>query len=146
MAPTRGYGETGEEDAEMRNSTWRSTNRRGIGGRGGWRSGCAAALVFLLWTAAPGAILGQQLVTDDATAAAVGGCELEAWVGEQERWVLPACRIIPMMEVTAGATFFDSGSGSLDPHGVLEGKFLRRERNEALGFQLGAAFSPDPFR
>ncbi len=79
----------------------------------------------------------QQFVTDDAALADLGACELEAWTGPEESWVLPVCHLVPGVEITAGAMFADLGRDSWDPLAVVEAKTLFRDRGEE-GWSVGA--------
>jgi len=90
----------------------------------------------------PGALAGQVFTTDDAGIADPSACQLEAWAGEAESWILPACQFVPNLEITAGALFTDFGAGSRDLAGILEGKYqLRSPDEEEWGWAvvLGAA-------
>jgi hypothetical protein len=106
----------------------------------GGRDGLPAAILarvfclsLVLFLVAPGAILlprsaaAEQFVVDDAATVGPGACQVEAWWGEAEAWVLPACQFIPRTEVTAGLSHLDAGLGGRGLHGVLEAKLLLRD-------------------
>jgi hypothetical protein len=88
----------------------------------------------------------QQWVVDDAAITEPGACQVEAWWGEAEQWVLPACTLLPRTEVTLGAGWFDRGAGGTDPHLFAEAKLLGRD-SDALrwgwGVVVGTALSLD---
>lgn len=90
----------------------------------------------------PGTGSAQQFVVDDAAIAGPRSCQLEAWWGEAEAWVLPACQFIPRTEITLGFSHLDAGFGGRDFHGVVEGKLLLRDSEEerwGWGLVVGGA-------
>jgi hypothetical protein len=93
---------------------------------------------------APPSLQAQQWIVDDAAITEPGACQVEAWWGEAEQWVLPACTLLPRSEVTLGAGWFDRGAGSTDPHLFAEAKFLGRDADAlpwGWGVVVGTALS-----
>lgn len=102
-------------------------------------SALAAAFILL-----PLSAQAQQWIVDDAGITEPGACQVETWWGEEERWVLPACTLVPRTEVTLGAGWFDRGAGSLDPHLFVEAKVLGRDPDAlpwGWGVVVGTALS-----
>lgn len=103
----------------------------------------AAALMAVTFFL-PFSLQAQQWVVDDAAITEPGACQVEAWWGEAEQWVLPACTLLPRTEVTLGAGWFDRGADRTDPHLFGEVKFLGRD-SDALpwgwGLVVGTALS-----
>ncbi|TVP43842.1 MAG: hypothetical protein EA350_12880 [Gemmatimonadales bacterium] len=103
-----------------------------------------SAFVAASFLTSPLSLHAQQMVVDDAAITEPGACQVEAWWGEAEQWVLPACTLLPRTEVTLGAGWFDRGAGSTDPHLFAEAKLLARD-SDALpwgwGVVVGTALS-----
>jgi hypothetical protein len=53
----------------------------------------------------PPVLHAQQFLTDDAAMAAFPACQVEAWRGETETRIEPACRLVRGLEVTLGLGF-----------------------------------------
>jgi len=106
-----------------------------------------AVSVLLLSSPLPAdPLAGQVFATDDAEVVDPSACQLDAWAGEAETWILPACQFVPNLEITAGALFTDFSSGSRDPAGILEAKYqFRSPDDEEWGWAavLGAALPID---
>ncbi len=116
--------------------THRGTTPRGIH----VTLGAAWALVTLLLVAPHAS--AQQFAVDDAAVTEQGACQAEAWWGESERWILPACTLLPATELTLGVAWLDAGFGSRDAHGVIEAKSLFRDADAGpwgWGIAVGAA-------
>lgn len=72
----------------------------------------AGALLLLLAAGMAAPAAAQQFVTDNATITPHRACQLEGWYGEAAAWVLPACRFVRPLEITAGVGFVaDEGGG-----------------------------------
>ncbi len=106
-------------------------------------AGAVALAAPLLLTPGAGA---QQFIVDDAAITPRGACQVEAWWGTAEAWVLPACTFLPATELTVGFAHLDPGTGSRDAHGILEVKSVFRDADRerwGLGFVVGAAIPVD---
>lgn len=84
-------------------------------------SGLFAALCTTSATAG-----AQQYVVEDAAIVDFGACQIEAWHGERESWMEPACQAIGNLELTAGAGFLDNGAGAREVAYLFEAKTLFR--------------------
>ena len=109
-------------------------------GRSGWLAAVALSLlgatVLALWAASDAQ--AQQFITDDAGVADRGACEVEVWAGEEEGWILPACRPAGTVEFTVGAAVDDLG-GDREPMAVAEAKTLFHEGTSwSSGVVVGA--------
>jgi hypothetical protein len=91
----------------------------------------------------PAALAGQQFGTDDAAIVGYRACQLEAWYGETETRVEPACQVIRNLEVTAGFAWLRENGGTSVEY-LLETKLALLEPDDnALGLALlvGAEFA-----
>jgi hypothetical protein len=103
--------------------------------------GLSALAVSWLFTHTP--IQAQQWVVDDAAVTEHGACQVEAWWGENEQWVLPACTALPRTEIAVGVGRFDRGAGAT-PHLFGQAKLLGRDVDTlrwGWGAVVGAALS-----
>jgi hypothetical protein len=104
------------------------------------RRSVPAALAVLPATAAAAACpaAAQQFVVDDASIPEARACQVEAWWGEAEAWVLPSCHLLPATELTLGVIHMDAGFGSRDLQAVVEAKRMFRDA-DALGWGWSVA-------
>jgi hypothetical protein len=101
------------------------------------------AVFAMMATASP--VHAQQFVTDDAALVERGACQLEAWYARPASWILPACQVIPNLEVTAGLGAVETVEGAHDVRYVLQGKTLFRELEpDGFGIGLVGGFGLDP--
>ncbi|TVR66105.1 MAG: hypothetical protein EA422_02715 [Gemmatimonadales bacterium] len=99
------------------------------------------ALLCLLAT--PGA--GQQYVVDDAVIVSPRACQIEAWHGERASWILPACHLLPGLELSIGAGFVNGAGLDRTPEYALEAKTLLRDAavdGWGIGMVLGVGPNP----
>jgi len=75
----------------------------------------------------PASSEAQQWMVDDAAITESGACQIEAWWGETERWMLPACTLVPRTEITLGTGWFDRGADQRALHGFAQVKVLGRD-------------------
>ncbi len=101
--------------------------------------------LLLLWVLLPAPASGQQLVVDDAEIVDPGACQVEAWHGERASWILPACQLLPNVEISVGAGFIDDGTGHRETEHAIELKTLIRPLSPGswgLGVVLGVGPNP----
>jgi hypothetical protein len=126
--------------------TIQNFNGSAAAGRTRFLGALAASLVFGAAMASPAALSGQQFVTDDAGIVDFRACQLEAWRGEIASWVLPACQILPRLELTAGVGLVqEEAERQLDY--VLQAKYRLRELGAsglgiAVAVVAGVGFDP----
>jgi hypothetical protein len=85
------------------------------------------ALATAVLQASPGIARAQQFVVDDAPIVDTGACQLAAWRGRLAGWALPACQLLPNLEVTAGMGWLrDFGDGWHVDY-VVQGKYSLRD-------------------
>jgi hypothetical protein len=102
-----------------------------------------AAAVLALGMATPAE--AQQLIAEDAAIVERGACQLEAWHGEEESWILPACHFIPGLEIEAGIGFLTGHGNGREMEWVVQGKYLVRETpTNGVGFGVILGFEFDP--
>lgn len=95
-------------------------------------------------THSPGGAAAQQFATDAAALVDLHACQLEAWHGRTASWVLPACRPLRNLEITAGVGFVPE-RGSQVAEYVLQVKALLREAPPGRpGLGVAAGFGLDP--
>jgi len=85
----------------------------------------------------------SQGVVDDAAVTEHGACQVEAWWGENELWVLPACTFLPRTEIAVGVGRFDRGAGAT-PHLFGQARLPGRDVDTlrwGWGVVVGAALS-----
>lgn len=90
----------------------------------------------------PDVLLTQQFVTDDAAIVDVGACQLEGWIGESARWILPACQVVRGVELTAGLGAVVRNGGHAAQY-VLQMKHIVHELAPgaaAVGLVAGVGF------
>lgn len=83
---------------------------------------------------------GQQLVVDDAEVTEYRAFQLEAWLGTEESWILPAFSPARGLELAAGTVIMED-----ETFAVTEAKYqLRAPANNRAGFGLvtGALIAP----
>jgi hypothetical protein len=68
----------------------------------------------------------QQYVVDDAEIVDLNACHVEAWHGQRSSWILPACQLIPNLEIAAGVGFIEEGLGHRETEYAVEAKTLLR--------------------
>jgi hypothetical protein len=102
---------------------------------------CALAVAVVLWGA--GSAAGQQFVTDDAAIVDANACQVEAWYARPGSWLLPACQLIPRVEITAGAGAIEA-DGAYQLRYVVQAKSILTELgpNGALGLVGGFGLDP----
>ena len=84
---------------------------------------------------------GQQMVVDDAGIVEYRAFHLEAWIGTEESWILPAFSPVRGLELAAGAVITED-----ETHAITEAKYLFREpTNSRVGFGLVAGALLAPF-
>lgn len=109
------------------------------------RAHLPALLALLL--AAPAA-RAQQFFTDVAALPVERGCLLDAWYGQFAAWVQPACRVLPTVELRAGAGWgtrpppepLQPSASARAPGWLVQGKIVFRSVQEApvgIGLVLG---------
>ena len=104
------------------------------------RSLFRSLLLFLL-VLSHGIIYGQQLVVDDAGVTEHRAFQLEAWLGTEESWILPAYSPLRGLELAAGAVITDD-----ETFAVTEAKYMfRAPANNRAGFGLVAGTLIAPF-
>jgi hypothetical protein len=86
----------------------------------------------------PAALPAQQFGTDDATIAEAGACQLEAWQGETERRIEPACHLLRNVELTFGIGI-DPEFDRVDEYTVEAKTVLRELQPGGFGFSVVAA-------
>lgn len=92
-----------------------------------------------------GSLAAQQYVVDDAVIVAPRSCQAEMWHGERASWILPACQILPNLEVTVGAGFVNGDGSDRESEYTLEGKTILREMGpEAWGVGVVVGIGPNP--
>jgi hypothetical protein len=98
-----------------------------------------------VFTLAPVAVsAGRPFVTDDATLATAGACQIELWwqasPDSHEGWLLPACNPLGNFDLTVGGTTLETdGLRSVDAV-VVQGKTLLRALEPGdygIGFAAG---------
>jgi hypothetical protein len=109
------------------------------------------SLRFVICTVAlAGALLlpiraaGQQFVTDDAARVDRGACQVEVWHGEVSSWLLPACHLVPGVELTAGLGWVRE-NGERSTENVLQAKSVFRPLGPnrlAVGLVAGLGLDP----
>jgi hypothetical protein len=104
----------------------------------------ALGALAVLAAVAPTASQAQQFGVDDAGLTAFPACQVEAWRGETETRIEPACKLIPNLEITLGVGF-DSELRDRVREYTLEFKTaLLRPRTGGVGVSLVAALDYDP--
>jgi hypothetical protein len=103
---------------------------------------CGGAAAFLL--VPPAEAGAQQFVTDDAALVDLRACQFEAWLGQTASWILPACRPIRGLELTAGIGYL-AVDGEASAEYVVQAKTVFRELAPGgLGIGLVAGAGIDP--
>jgi hypothetical protein len=109
-------------------------------GRERWALPLLAAALLLA-----GPLHGQQFATDAAALVEYRACHLEAWHGERETRIEPACQLVRRLEVTLGI-------GSAGRECLVEGEYQLRTRTCCCrwpaigsGWTPGLAWTPRPF-
>jgi hypothetical protein len=108
---------------------------------------CLLAGFFLLSASFSGQLAAQQLVTDDATIVEYRACQLEAWHGRRDSWILPACQPVRNLEVTLGAGFLRNRAGGRSPELLLQAKTLLQpigDGRRGWALAAGGAFTAQP--
>jgi hypothetical protein len=106
-------------------------------------SGALLAAALVLLAPVPGT--GQQFVVDDAPVVDPGACQLEAWHGRLAGWALPACQLLPDLEVTAGIGWVRDFDDGWNVDYVVQGKYALRElaaNDFGLSLVAGAGLGP----
>ncbi len=104
----------------------------------------AGSLLLLLASGLAAPAAAQQFVTDDAAIVDYRACQLEAWHGQVESWVQPACQPIRNLEITVGIGFLANDGGRTIEY-LLEGKTIFRElETNGFGWGLVAGVGVDP--
>jgi hypothetical protein len=93
----------------------------------------AAPLLF-----APTPLPAQQFGTDDAMIAEFGACQVEAWQGETERRIEPACHLLRNLEITLGIGM-EPDRNRVDEYTVEAKTVFRELQPGGLGIGLVAA-------
>jgi len=94
-----------------------------------------ALAVGAIIAAAPGALCAQQFGTDDAGVVKFGACQIEAWHGETETRVEPACQLIRNLEVMVGFAL-DGVGGGIEEYSLELKTVLRAPEPGGLGVGL----------
>lgn len=104
----------------------------------------AAGLVVVILTGVD-SVAAQQYVVDDAVIVVPRSCQAEMWHGERASWILPACQILPNLEITLGAGFVNGDGSDREPEYAVEGKTILREMApDAWGVALVMGLGPNP--
>lgn len=110
--------------------------------------GVAIAVILLaaiLIAVRPPAAGAQQFVVDDAGTTASGACQVEGWWGDENSWLLPACRLRAGPEVTLGFGSVREDPGSRTLEWVLQAKRPVRDPDEdGWGWSAVAGIGGDP--
>jgi hypothetical protein len=110
-----------------------------------------AVLHLLLALAAivstPVSAAAQQFLTDDAAVVGFAACQIEAWYGQRESRIEPACQAVRNLEIMVGFGYADDGADRVyEP--AIEAKYLLRETgSRAIGVSavVGLLFDGHPF-
>ncbi len=98
-------------------------------------------LFMLLFSGAVSTVSGQQMVVDDVGIVEYRAFHLEAWIGTEESWILPAFSPVRGLELAAGAVITED-----ETYAITEAKYMFREpRNNRAGFGLVAGTLLAPF-
>ncbi len=98
----------------------------------------------LLWLGAV-PLAGQQYVVDDAAVVDPGACQIEAWHGERASWILPACHLIPGLELTFGSGFVNGAGSDRTTEYAIEAKTLFRDPDvDGWGIGVVVGVGPNP--
>jgi len=94
-------------------------------------------------------VFAQQFVVDDAGITDPGACQIEGWVSESARWVLPACTPVSRTEITLGIGLVREAHGD---HTHDEIEFVAQAKVSLLpddpgrvGVSVVAGFGSSPF-
>jgi hypothetical protein len=105
----------------------------------------AAALIVLGLTFATSTAVAQQFVTDDAAIVDRDACQVEAWYAQPATWVLPACQLVPNLELTAGIGRVEVRDDDRQLRYVFQAKTLfRRQEADVFGLGMVAGIGLDP--
>jgi hypothetical protein len=89
--------------------------------------------------------LGQQFAVNEAGIGDRNACQFEAWHGQSESWISPACHLIPDFEVAVGIGLVDDGGSSRDLKYAVEGRYsFRSLRPNDFAIGLIAGIGVDP--
>jgi hypothetical protein len=110
---------------------------------------CRRLLLASLLTAAIGWLetpaVTQQFVVEEAIGYDPGACFLEGWHGSTASWLLPACQVLPRLEVLAGGGTVVTDDGRVTEF-LLQAKVLLHEGgDDSFGIGLVAGMGLDPF-